>query len=306
MKNPFSFFSKGQNQATGGLAGDLAELERAPKLLPGLTDRGNLPTLAKPVSQSCTRNQFDEECYPYWCAQIGERPRLHRKQWEFVYIAQALAVHGMMAPGRKGLGFGVGTEPLPALFASRGAEVIGTDLEPEDAARIGWTATNQHALNKQGMNSRGLCPPDEFERNVSFRFMNMNEIPDDLGLFDFNWSACAFEHLGSIALGCQFIHNAARLLAPGGVAVHTTELNCSSNDETLDHAGTVLFRRRDFEQLARELIADGFEIEFNFNLGDLPVDQYIDVPPYLGNAHLKIQLERWVTSSIGLIVRRPL
>lgn len=265
-----------------------------------------LPTLANPVSQACTRNQFDEPSYAYWCAQIGERPWLHRKQWEFVYIAQALSAHGMLVPGRRGLGFGVGSEPLSAIFAARGAQVLGTDLEPDHAAQKGWVETNQHAFSKQAMNDRGLCPADVFERNASFRYMNMNEIPGNLGQFDFNWSACAFEHLGSIANGLRFIRNAARLLAPGGVAVHTTEFNCSSNDATLDNAGTVLFRRCDFEQLARELARDGFEVELNFNLGDLPADQFIDEPPFLGNAHLKMQLKKWVTTSFGLIVRRPL
>jgi SAM-dependent methyltransferase len=231
---------------------------------------------------------------------------MHRKQWEFCYVAQALALHGMLAPGRKGIGFGVGSEPLTAVFAARGAFVIATDLEPERAAEIGWVDTNQHALSRQVLNERGICPPEQFESNVDFRYMNMNEIPGDLGLFDFNWSACAFEHLGSIEQGCQFVKNAARLLAPGGVAVHTTELNCSSNEETIDNAGTVLFRKRDFEQLAYDLSREGFLLELNFNLGDLPVDQYIDVPPYLVDGHLKLQLERFVTTSFGMIVRRPL
>jgi hypothetical protein len=36
------------------------------------------------------------------------------------------------------------------------------------------------------------------------------------------------------------------------------------------------------------------------------VDQYIDMPPYLVDGHLKLQLERFVTTSFGMIVRRPL
>jgi 2-polyprenyl-3-methyl-5-hydroxy-6-metoxy-1,4-benzoquinol methylase len=263
------------------------------------------PSLARPVSQTCTQNQFSEDAYTYWCEQIREKPRLHRKQWEFCYVAQAFATYGMLAPGRKGIGFGVGSEPLTAVFAARGASVLATDLEPEHAAQIGWVDTNQHALSRQVLNERGICPPELFERNVDFRYMNMNEIPDDLGLFDFNWSACAFEHLGSIEKGCEFVLNAARLLAPGGVAVHTTELNCGSDSETLDHAGTVLFRKRDFEQIAYDLSREGFVVELNFHLGDQPVDQYVDVPPYLIDGHLKLQLEQWVTTSFGLIIRRP-
>ena len=41
----------------------------------------------------------------------GEDPRpfmLHRKMWEWLFIAQALAERDMLRPGRVGLGFGVG------------------------------------------------------------------------------------------------------------------------------------------------------------------------------------------------------
>lgn len=262
------------------------------------------PTLARPISQACTEAQFDESVYAYWCEQIKEPPRKHRKQWEFCYIAQVLAASGMLAPGRTGLGFGVGTEPLAALFASRGASVLATDLEADDAARIGWAETNQHAHNKSILNERGICSNDLFEKNVAFRFLDMNAIPESLGTFDFTWSACAFEHLGSIRHGHDFIMNAAKILKPGGIAVHTTELNCSSNDKTLDEGGTVLFRKHDFEQMAYDLDKVGCDVDLNFHLGSQAIDRFVDVPPYSSDNHLKLQLEQWVTTSFGLVARK--
>lgn len=267
------------------------------------------PQLARPVSQACTRSQLDEETYAYWCGQIGENRRVHRKQWEFCYIAQVLATAGKLAPGQRGLGFGVGEEPLAALFAARGAYVLATDLAPEAAAGTGWIETSQHAQGKEGLNRRGICPPGLFNRNVDFRFADMNAIPDDLmsgdmGRFDFVWSACAFEHLGSIEKGEAFLLNTARLLAPGGIAVHTTELNCFSNTVTLDHASTVLFRRRDFESFGAKLAKLGCETVFNFELGDLPADRHVDIAPYSHELHLKLQLEDWVTTSFGIAFTR--
>mgnify|MGYP006283543521 CR=1 FL=1 len=262
-------------------------------------------TLGAPVSQGCTQAQMVEPIYDYWCGRIGEQPRFHRKQWEFCYIAQVLHLAGMLQSGRSGLGFGVGQEPLVALFASFGPRILATDLEPDGAADKGWVATNQHATGKAALNPHYLCPPDLFEANVDFRYADMNKFPDDLGTFDFVWSACAFEHLGSIAAGHQFIMNAARLLKPGGIGVHTTEFNCSSNKETLDNDITVLFRRRDFEAMARDLMAEGFEVTFNFDMGDQPLDRHIDMPPYAIDNHLKLQLAQWVTTSFGLVVRRP-
>ena len=263
------------------------------------------PRLTDPVSQACTESQFREGAYAYWCEQFREQPRTHRKQWEFCYIAQALSLAGVLSPGRVGLGFGVGAEPLGAVFAARGATIVGTDLQPEQARREGWIDTDQHASGKLAMNGRGICPADRFDRNVSFRFVDMNDIPSDIGHFDFCWSACAFEHLGSIKKGHEFIINTARLLTPGGIGVHTTELNCSSNDRTLSTGSTVLFRKRDFEAMIADLTREGFRVEVNWDLGDQPLDHHVDVPPYSVDKHLKLRLDQWVSTSFGIIIHRP-
>jgi len=211
----------------------------------------------------------------------------------------------MLEEGRRGLGFGVGAEPLTAVFADRGASVLATDLEPDEAKEAGWVHTDQHAQSKQDMNNRGICAPSKFDELVDFRFMDMNNIDKDLeGQFDFVWSACAYEHLGSIMHGLEFVVNSVKCLKPGGVAVHTTEFNCSSDNETLDHASTVLFRKRDMLALQKRLKLMGGEMEFNFNLGDLPLDLHIDTAPYKEDEHLKLQIMRWAVTSFGIIVRK--
>ena len=86
-------------------------------------------------------------------------------------------------------------------------------------------------------------------------------MPDDLRGFDFTWSSCAFEHLGNLAAGCDFVVEQMRCLAPGGVAVHTTELNVSSDDRTVESGATVLYRRRDIEDLAARLRRLGYRID---------------------------------------------
>ena len=263
-------------------------------------------TIETPVSQGCTAGQMTGETYDRICSALGEIPKHHRKQWEFCYIFRVLEMAGMLEPGKRGLGFGVGREPLVAAFAARGVEVTATDMAPEVADENGWASTAQHAWGLNALNDRNLCPPDVFDANVKFRVADMNHIPSDVGTFDFVWSACAFEHLGSIAHGHKFIINAAKLLAPGGIGVHTTEINCSSNWLTLDNASTVLFRRYDFERMAQELGDQGFDISINFDLGDLPADKHVDLPPYKPDNHLKLKIMRWVTTSFGLVVRRPL
>jgi SAM-dependent methyltransferase len=232
---------------------------------------------------------------------MGERHKLHRKLWEWCFIAQALSERDMLRPGRRGLGFAVGAEPLVSLFAAHGCQVVATDLDRERACQIGWAATGQHVAQLDELNSRGICPAEEFKRNVSFRVVDMNTIPADLRNFDFVWSSCSFEHLGTIELGIRFLENMARCLRPNGVAVHTTEFNVRSNDATVEEGGFVIFRRRDTEEMARRLRAQGFSIDLDFTLGDGEADHFIDRPPYIQKPHLKLELLGYVSTSIGLI-----
>ena len=130
----------------------------------------------------------------------------------------------------------------------------------------------------------------------------MNKIDPDWVGFDFVYSSCAFEHVGSIEQGLQFVKNSLKCLRPGAIAVHTTEFNVFSNDATIDHQQTVLFRRQDIDRLAAELRSQGHEIVLNYNTGSGSFDRHIDVPPWSG-IHLKLQLEQYVTTSLGLLIQ---
>ncbi len=235
---------------------------------------------------------------------MGEDPnRLHRKIWEFSYIAHALHTAGMLEPGMRGLGFAVGREPLPSLFAMHGATIVATDIDTPRARASGWIDAHQHASDIDSLNLRGLCPDDRFRENCTFRVVDMNDLPDDLRDFDFLWSACAFEHLGTLDNGALFVRRAMRCLKPGGVAVHTTELNCSAGEATLTSGQTVIYRRSDLEELAHGLIADGHLVDMTFELGSLPADRHVDHPPYEGDTHLKLLLEGHVSTSYGITIR---
>lgn len=212
---------------------------------------------------------------------------------------------GKLVPGSRGLGYGVGQEPLPALFASYGCEILATDLATEQAANAGWTKSDQHAMSAQTLRNGGICDPDQFSRLVRFEVADMNNIPGHYRDFDFTWSACCLEHLGSIKKGLAFIKNSLATLKPGGVAVHTTELNCHSNHRTIDNTGTVLFRRRDFVGFVRKLRDAGHDVApLNFNLGSQPLDRHVDVPPYTTDRHLKLRIGRYASTSFGLIVTK--
>lgn len=261
-------------------------------------------TLEHPISQMCTSNQMDEKVYQKLCRRLDLSPTKHRKQWEFIFIVRALNYYGLIRKGSRGLGFGVGLEPLTSYFVSAGCSIVATDLAPEDKRAMAWDRTSQLGDLRRIFHPN-LCDEKTFMKRAAFRAVDMNDIPSDLRNFDFTWSSCAFEHLGSIDRGLQFFENSLDCLRPGGMAVHTTELNLSSNDDTLDETSTVLFRRRDFEELASRLIEKGHEVmPITFDVGDGKLDRHIDMPPYCHDQHLKLGLMRWVSTSFGMIVRK--
>lgn len=267
------------------------------------TQSGNVGKLR---SCLCTRDQMESPAFRYWTARLGEHWRLHRKLWEHCIILQALYERDLLRPGRSGLGFAVGEEALPALMASLGCRIVATDLDSSDARADVWAKTAQLASNLENLNNRRLCEPDVFHELVSFRPVDMNQIPSDLQGFDFTWSSCSFEHCGSIDLGKRFLSEQMKCLKPGGIAVHTTEFNLSSIDKTIESGTTVIFRKRDIEDMIRDLQAQGHTVEkLQLHLGSTPEDALVDTPPYSNDLHLKLELfGQYVSTSVVLIIKK--
>ena len=263
-------------------------------------------------------NDFLQAWFLDTCVNLRLAPILHRKIWEEVYVVNTLKQAGKLGPGQRGIVFGVGQERLPAYFAALGAQVLATDLTPDNASARDWIETAQHgSLDK--LYYPEYLQRERFDANVRFRHADMNNIAEEFdGGFDFCWSICAFEHLGSIEKGLRFVERTGRLLKPGGVAVHTTEFSYTDNERTIDHWPTVLFRRRDFEALAGRLRALGYELPpQDFDVGSTPVDFFVDIPPYpqhkgeyyqseLSALHLKLMVDGFPATCYGLSFRKPL
>jgi SAM-dependent methyltransferase len=256
-------------------------------------------------SQICRKADFALDAYRFWCAQIHEVPRLHRKQWEFFYICQALHERGLLRPGSRGLGFGVGREPLPAMFAAWGVDIVATDQAAEGAQRAGWRQSGQHAGELEALRRPEICDDASFRQRVRFRVVDMNDVARDLDDFDFCWSACCFEHLGSLEHGLRFVEESIRTLRLGGVAIHTTEFNLTSQDRTLESPGLSVYRQKDIASLVGRLEAAGHSVEpVDWAPGGGIADDYVDLPPYKSEPHLKLRLATFDCTSIGLIITR--
>jgi SAM-dependent methyltransferase len=145
----------------------------------------------------------------------------------------------------------------------------------------------------------------------------MNDIPADLQDYDFCWSVCALEHLGSIEKGLRFVENALAILRPGGLAVHTTEFNIREDGPTIDNWPRVAFQRRHMDKMVARLRSRGHKITpFDYSLGTGALDRFIDLPPFphempenmvawMGpQAHLKVALDGMIVTCIGFAVEK--
>jgi hypothetical protein len=265
------------------------------------------------VSQVCRHATLDSAAFRDWSERLREPWRAHRKLWELAFICQALDERGMLRPGSRGLGFAVGAEKLPSFFASLGCRITATDLPGDDDRNKPWAQTGQWVGNLEALNASGLCGESEFRDRVAFRPVDMNAIPDDLTGYDFTWSTCSFEHCGDLELGLRFLERQMDCLRPGGVAVHTTEFNLSSNDDTPAEGWCVIYRVKDIEAICRRLVDLGHHVEpIDLDPGRHPLDSVVDPPPYHQWAtdppplikHLRLNLMGYASTSIALIVRK--
>jgi len=262
-------------------------------------------------SKGCRQRDIESDWLGFWCSEIQCAVIYHRKVWEICYIAQAMYSHGMLVPGKNGLGFGCGSEPLPSLFAKYGVKILATDQDPADSQSAGWIESGQHTTSVERLRMANICPDPELRNTIDLRYVDMNKIPPDLdGRFDFCWSTCSLEHLGSIEHGLTFIERSLRTLKPGGVAVHTTEWNMNDEGDTVDYAQTVLFQKKHLMDVIGRIRRQGFLVaEPDFTHGEDLFDGITDLPPYGAHGadvmHLRLSLSGYRCTSWGMIVQKP-
>lgn len=268
-------------------------------------------------SKLSTQADMESDWVAHWCRQFHAAVIYHRKLWELAYVAQALFDHDMIAPGRRGLGFGCGREPVASYLAAHGAIVTVTDLPAGDAEGRGWAETGQHVASLDQAYDPSYLDRATFNERVGFRAVDMTAIPDDLLGYDFCWSICALEHLGSIEKGLSFVERSLDTLRPGGISVHTTEFNIDNSGRTVDNWPTVLFQQRHFHELEQRLAAAGHRLApLDFDPGTGILDRFVDLPPWqhdmppeiadwVGPAmHLKVGVDGFVATCIGFAVQK--
>jgi hypothetical protein len=292
---------------------DLLEKRLAPTIyLPPIELNRTSAELPFMQYSTCSAADFYHPRFTEIAAELAIPPMLHRKFWEWAYIVHTAQSRGMVAPGKRALGFGVGTERMPALFAKGGMQVTSTDAPQSVDNAQGWSSTGQYSNAIESLPYGGILDKETFLERVHFQECDMNNIGDDVQGYDFCWSSCALEHLGSLQLGMDFIINSVeKTLKIGGIACHTTEFNLSSNDGTVESGDTVLYRRQDLDALIAELRARGHQVDELLIAPDAHfLDGYVDTAPFAtptpstGPAHLKLELYGYACTSVGITVQR--
>lgn len=295
-----------------------AGYELARTLAAHLPERASTQPIKIPLySKPSTQADMQSDWFAHWMMELKVPIIFHRKLWEYGYVLQSLWQLGALDAGKKGIGFGCGAEPMPSLLASYGVDTLVTDLAAEAQVDAGWTGTNQHTHSLDAVYHNHLVDRETFAKHVSLEYVDMRDINPTLKNYDFCWSICALEHLGTIKAGLDFVEASLSTLKPGGIAVHTTEFSYLSDGATIDNWPTVLFQRSHLIALGERLAAKGHKLApLDFNVGQLPMDLFIDMPPYSGDwteyqtqiypppAHLKLSIDGFASTCFGLTIQK--
>lgn len=253
---------------------------------------------------NCVSQDFLSPRFADFCARIGRPVSLHRKLWEYGFVAHHLQENGVLRAGVKGVGFGVGAEPLPSFFASLGCQILATDTPPSVGSE-GWSLRNLSGSYRGDLFNPTGVNGEVYDRNVYFRPVDARNIDDNICNFDFCWSVDCIGALGSIEDGLNFIESSVRsVVKVGGICIHTGELNISDNDDRTETDDTSLYRVRDVDRLISRLEERGHKCtRLPIEPGSSFSDYIVGVPPF-GDVHLKWKTGEFVRTSFGIVVTR--
>ncbi|MEI6481427.1 MAG: hypothetical protein WCO19_03935 [Candidatus Saccharibacteria bacterium] len=269
--------------------------------------------MGKTKSRALQFSDFKTSWYQRWATELKQDDDhldgfmlQSNKFWQNAAIVQVLYEHNLLEEGISGLGFGVGNERLPALLAKYNVNVTATDQDYRKTKALHWSK-GELATGLKSLNKYGICDDSQLKKYVSYVPADMKKIPRSFSeKYGFVWSNCALGHLGSIEDGLKFIKNSLSCLKPGGWAIHTTETNVLSNDETVTSGDTVIFRLHDLHQLFLELTEKGYYcVPLQYNLGSNPNDFRVSLLPEFGNDFSKILVHGHVATQVILMIQKP-
>jgi len=109
----------------------------------------------------------------------------------------------------------------------------------------------------------------------------------------------------------DFLVDNLKTLKKGGLAVHTSEFNLTSDEKTLESKDICIFREKDIREISKKLEQMGHYVyPLNFEKGNEILDNFIDFPPppnispFQLDFHLRINLFGFASTSFGIIIKK--
>jgi SAM-dependent methyltransferase len=252
------------------------------------------------MSGFCKMSDFYK--YQKYCKTLFEVTKYNRKSWEYLFALEAFSTGKRAKPGGRALGFGVGVEIVPSVLAALGVEVVATD----QAESAGWELNREYLTTKADLHHSRFVSAEQFDKLVSVERVDMRAIPPHLmrGEFDYVWSLGSLEHLGSLDASNEFIFDSLKCLKPGGRAIHTTEFAIFPY-AAITAGPTIFYNYESLPSIIMRLTERGYRCELDWDMGSLPMDYWVDFPPYDLKYHLKLWYNGIVCTSVALVIDKP-
>ena len=162
-----------------------------------------------------SRYSGDKHCFQNCSGEI------YRKGWEWTHCLYGLRKLGMLLPGNKAVGVGVGRESVIYFLADHIAEVTATDLYGEEA----WSTEGGREADLKLLNdSKSHCPTTVDFSKIRFENQDGTKLTHNDNQFDFAWSLSSIEHFGGHDAARQAVQEMARVVRPGGIVAIATEM----------------------------------------------------------------------------------
>ena len=217
--------------------------------------------------------------------ELREFPRFHRKQWEFAMIFLALRQCGLVRSDKVGLSMGGGKERLLYALAQHIKQLVVTDLY---AARTNWDCAKTDDPEKF-LRSDKPFPVDDSKLKVLRMDMRDLKFPDQT--FDFCYSSCAVEHIGTRSDFLEHFNEVARVLKDDGVYVMTTEVHYG--DKTIEDQNNYVFSPNYLIELLAEsqlIPIDDCDARIAQHAINFPLPSNINKLLYNGSGHMLTRL----------------
>lgn len=173
-----------------------------------------------PLSKICdAADWFEPDFNRIIREELEELPRFHRKQWEFAMIYYILEKQGLLSEDKIGLSVGGGYERVLYSIARKIKHLTVTDIYEMGTTWDTARTDSPEELIKQRM------PFSVDLKKLCVMNMDMRDLKFDDKSFDFCYSSCSIEHIGTYEDFVKHLDEVWRVLKESGIYVFTTEFH---------------------------------------------------------------------------------